>query len=335
MTNRVKIIAEIGVNHNGDMTLAKKLIDEAKKAGADYVKFQTFKADRLATKKAKKTVYQIKNSGDGESQKEMLARLELSHDMHKKIISHCKKQKIKFLSSAFDIESLDLLSKLGQTIFKIPSGEITNAPYLKHVGAIAKSIILSTGMSNLKEIKDAIKILESGGLTRKDITVLHCTSEYPAPLKEVNLNAMNEIKNKLKVSVGYSDHTAGIEISLAAVALGAEVIEKHFTFNQKLPGPDHKASLEPKELRLMIKLIRNIEVSLGRAIKQASKCEIKNMAIVRKSIVAKKKIKIGELFTKDNLTTKRPGTGISPMKWNFIIGKKASRVFDEDELITL
>jgi N,N'-diacetyllegionaminate synthase len=335
MTNRVKIIAEIGVNHNGDMTLAKKLIDEAKKAGADYVKFQTFKADRLATKKAKKTVYQIKNSGDGESQKEMLARLELSHDMHKKIISHCKKQKIKFLSSAFDIESLDLLSKLGQTIFKIPSGEITNAPYLKHVGAIAKSIILSTGMSNLKEIKDAIKILESGGLTRKDITVLHCTSEYPAPLKEVNLNAMNEIKNKLKVSVGYSDHTAGIEISLAAVALGAEVIEKHITFNQKLPGPDHKASLEPKELRLMIKLIRNIEVSLGRAIKQASKCEIKNMAIVRKSIVAKKKIKIGELFTKDNLTTKRPGTGISPMKWNFIIGKKASRVFDEDELITL
>ena len=335
MTNRVKIIAEIGVNHNGDMTLAKKLIDEAKKAGADYVKFQTFKADRLATKKAKKTVYQIKNSGDGESQKEMLARLELSHDMHKKIISHCKKQKIKFLSSAFDIESLDLLSKLGQTIFKIPSGEITNAPYLKHVGAIAKSIILSTGMSNLKEIKDAIKILESGGLSRKDITVLHCTSEYPAPLKEVNLNAMNEIKNKLKVSVGYSDHTAGIEISLAAVALGAEVIEKHITFNQKLPGPDHKASLEPKELRLMIKLIRNIEVSLGRAIKQASKCEIKNMAIVRKSIVAKKKIKIGELFTKDNLTTKRPGTGISPMKWNFIIGKKASRVFDEDELITL
>jgi N,N'-diacetyllegionaminate synthase len=335
MTNRVKIIAEIGVNHNGDMALAKKLIDEAKKAGADYVKFQTFKADRLATKKAKKTVYQIKNSGDGESQKDMLARLELSHDMHKKIISHCNKQKIKFLSSAFDIESLDFLSKLGQSIFKIPSGEITNAPYLKHVGAIAKSIILSTGMSNLKEIKEAIKILESGGLSRKDITVLHCTSEYPAPLNEVNLNAMNEIKNKLKVSVGYSDHTAGIEVSLAAVALGAEVIEKHFTFNQKLPGPDHKASLEPKELRLMIKLIRNIEVSLGQPIKQASKCEIKNMAIVRKSIVAKKKIKIGELFTIDNLTTKRPGTGISPMKWNLIIGKKSSRVFNEDELIVL
>jgi N,N'-diacetyllegionaminate synthase len=335
MTNRVKIIAEIGVNHNGDMTLAKKLIDEAKKAGADYVKFQTFKADRLATKKAKKTVYQIKNSGDGESQKDMLARLEVSHDMHKKIISHCKKRKIKFLSSAFDIEGLDLLSKLGQTIFKIPSGEITNAPYLKHVGVIAKSIILSTGMSNLKEIKDAIKILESGGLSRKDITVLHCTSEYPAPLNEVNLNAMNEIKNKLKVSVGYSDHTDGFEISLAAVALGAEVIEKHFTFDQALPGPDHKASLEPKELRLMIKLIRNIEVSLGQPIKQASKSEIKNMPLVRKSIVAKSKIEIGERFTNNNLTTKRPGTGISPMKWNFIIGKKASRAFDEDELIVL
>ena len=335
MTNRVKIIAEIGVNHNGDITLAKKLIDEAKKAGADYVKFQTFKADRLATKKAKKTVYQIKNSGDGESQKDMLARLELSHDMHKKIISHCKKRKIKFLSSAFDIEGLDLLSKLGQTIFKIPSGEITNAPYLKHVGVIAKSIILSTGMSNLKEIKDAIKILESGGLIRKDITVLHCTSEYPAPLNEVNLNAMNEIKNKLKVSVGYSDHTDGFEISLAAVALGAEVIEKHFTFDRALPGPDHKASLEPKELRLMIKLIRNIEVSLGQPIKQASKSEIKNMPLVRKSIVAKSKIEIGERFTNNNLTTKRPGTGISPMKWNFIIGKKASRAFDEDELIVL
>ena len=335
MENRVKIIAEIGVNHNGDMTLAKKMIDEAKKAGADYVKFQTFKADRLVTKKAKKTVYQIKNSGDGESQKDMLARLELSHDMHKKIISHCKKRKIKFLSSAFDIEGLDLLSKLGQTIFKIPSGEITNAPYLKHVGVIAKSIILSTGMSNLKEIKDAIKILESGGLIRKDITVLHCTSEYPAPLNEVNLNAMNEIKNKLKVSVGYSDHTDGFEISLAAVALGAEVIEKHFTFDRALPGPDHKASLEPKELRLMIKLIRNIEVSLGQPIKQASKSEIKNMPLVRKSIVAKSKIEIGDRFTNNNLTTKRPGTGISPMKWNFIIGKKASRAFDEDELIVL
>ncbi len=335
MKNRIKIIAEIGVNHNGDLSLAKKLIDEAKKAGADYVKFQTFKADKLVTKKTKKTVYQIKNTNDSESHKDMLARLELSHDMHKKIIAHCKKQKIKFLSSAFDIESVDLLSKLGQKIFKIPSGEITNAPYLKHLGGVAKSIILSTGMSNIKEIKDAIKILESKGLDRKDITVLHCTSEYPAPLNEINLNAMNEIKNKLKVSVGYSDHTAGIEISLAAAALGAEIIEKHFTFNQKLPGPDHKASLEPKEFKLMIKLIRNIELSLGKAIKKASKSEIKNMSIVRKSIVAKKKIKKGELFTKNNLTTKRPGTGISPMKWNFIIGKKAPRVFDEDELIVL
>ena len=333
--NKVKIIAEIGVNHNGDIKLAKKLIDEAKKAGADFVKFQTFKADRLATKKAKKAAYQVQNISDDESQKDMLGRLELSYDMHKKIILYCKKQKIKFLSSAFDIESSDFLLKLGQTIFKIPSGEITNFPYLKHLGVIAKSIILSTGMSNLKEIKDAIKVLESGGLNRKDITVLHCTSEYPAPLNEVNLNAMNEIKNKLKVSVGYSDHTSGIEVSLAAVALGAEVIEKHFTFSQKLPGPDHKASLEPKEFGLMIKLIRNIELSLGKGIKQASKCEIKNMPIVRKSIVAKKEIKIGELFTENNLTTKRPGNGISPMRWNSLIGKKASRSFAEDELIVL
>ena len=320
MKDRVKIIAEIGVNHNGDIVLAKKLIDEAKKSGANCVKFQTFKADSLVTKTAKKAQYQ---------------NLELTPDMHKEIILYCEEKNIEFLSSGFDIESIDFLSKLGQKIFKIPSGEITNFPYLRHLGTISKSIILSTGMSNLNEIKDAIQILESGGLERKHITVLHCTSEYPAPLNEVNLSAMNEIKNKLHVSVGYSDHTAGIEVSLAAVALGAEVIEKHFTLNQALPGPDHKASLEPKELRLMIKLIRNIEMSLGKAIKQASKCEIKNMAIVRKSIVAKNKIKIGELFTEDNLTTKRPGTGISPMKWNFVIGKKASRIFDVDELIVL
>ena len=335
MKDRVKIIAEIGVNHNGDIVLAKKLIDEAKKSGADCVKFQTFKADSLVTKTAKKAQYQNLNYDSDESQYMMLKRLELTPDMHKEIILYCEEKNIEFLSSGFDIESIDFLSKLGQKIFKIPSGEITNFPYLRHLGTISKSIILSTGMSNLNEIKDAIQILESGGLERKHITVLHCTSEYPAPLNEVNLSAMNEIKNKLHVSVGYSDHTAGIEVSLAAVALGAEVIEKHFTINQALPGPDHKASLEPKELKLMVKLIRNIEVALGEPIKQASKSEIKNMAIVRKSIVAKNKIEIGEIFTKNNLTTKRPGTGISPMKWDFVIGQKASRVFDIDELIVL
>ena len=335
MKDRVKIIAEIGVNHNGDIVLAKKLIDEAKKSGADCVKFQTFKADSLVTKTAKKAKYHNLNYDSDESQYMMLKRLELTPDMHKEIILYCEEKNIEFLSSGFDIESIDFLSKLGQKIFKIPSGEITNFPYLRHLGTISKSIILSTGMSNLNEIKDAIQILESGGLERKHITVLHCTSEYPAPLNEVNLSAMNEIKNKLHVSVGYSDHTAGIEVSLAAVALGAEVIEKHFTINQALPGPDHKASLEPKELKLMVKLIRNIEVALGEPIKQASKSEIKNMAIVRKSIVAKNKIEIGEIFTKNNLTTKRPGTGISPMKWDFVIGQKASRVFDIDELIVL
>ena len=335
MKNRVKIIAEIGVNHNGDITLAKKLIDEAKKSGADCVKFQTFKADSLVTKTAKKAQYQNLNYDSDESQYMMLKRLELTPEMHKEIILYCEEKNIEFLSSGFDIESIDFLSKLGQKIFKIPSGEITNFPYLRHLGTISKSVILSTGMSNLNEIKDAIQILESGGLERKHITVLHCTSEYPAPLNEVNLNAMNEIKNKLHVSVGYSDHTAGIEVSLAAVALGAEVIEKHFTINQALPGPDHKASLEPKELKLMVKLIRNIEVALGEPIKQASKSEIKNMAIVRKSIVAKNKIEIGEIFTKNNLTTKRPGTGISPIKWDFVIGQKASRVFDIDESIVL
>jgi len=335
MKDRVKIIAEIGVNHNGDIVLAKKLIDEAKKSGANCVKFQTFKADSLVTKTAKKAQYQNLNYDSDESQYMMLKRLELTPDMHKEIILYCEEKNIEFLSSGFDIESIDFLSKLGQKIFKIPSGEITNFPYLRHLGTISKSIILSTGMSNLNEIKDAIQILESGGLERKHITVLHCTSEYPAPLNEVNLSAMNEIKNKLHVSVGYSDHTAGIEVSLAAVALGAEVIEKHFTINQALPGPDHKASLEPKELKLMVKLIRNIEVALGEPIKQASKSEIKNMAIVRKSIVAKNKIEIGEIFTKNNLTTKRPGTGISPMKWDFVIGQKASRVFDIDELIVL
>jgi N,N'-diacetyllegionaminate synthase len=335
MTNRVKIIAEIGVNHNGDMTLAKKLIDEAKKAGADYVKFQTFKADSLVTKAAEKAQYQDLNYDSDESQYMMLKRLELTPEMHKDIISYCYEKNIEFLSSGFDIESLDLLATLGQKIFKIPSGEITNLPYLVHVATIAESIILSTGMANLNEIKEAMNILESNGISRENVTILHCTSEYPAPFDEVNLLSMDTIRSKFNVSIGYSDHTKGIEASIAAVALGATIIEKHFTLNKELQGPDHKASIDPSELSAMVKAVRNIELAMGLATKEPTKSEIKNKLVVRKSIIANQAIKFGEVFNTNNLTVKRPGNGISPMKWNEIIGHKASRDFDKDELIEL
>jgi len=335
MTNRVKIIAEIGVNHNGDMTLAKKLIDEAKKAGADYVKFQTFKADSLVTKAAEKAQYQDLNYDSDESQYMMLKRLELTPEMHKDIISYCYEKNIEFLSSGFDIESLDLLATLGQKIFKIPSGEITNLPYLVHVATIAESIILSTGMANLNEIKEAMNILESNGISRENVTILHCTSEYPAPFDEVNLLSMDTIRSKFNVSIGYSDHTKGIEASIAAVALGATIIEKHFTLNKELQGPDHKASIDPSELSAMVKAVRNIELAMGLATKEPTKSEIKNKLVVRKSIIANQAIKFGEVFNANNLTVKRPGNGISPMKWNEIIGHKASRDFDKDELIEL
>jgi len=335
MTNRVKIIAEIGVNHNGDMTLAKKLIDEAKKAGADYVKFQTFKADSLVTKAAEKAQYQDLNYDSDESQYMMLKRLELTPEMHKDIISYCYEKNIEFLSSGFDIESLDLLATLGQKIFKIPSGEITNLPYLVHVATIAESIILSTGMANLNEIKEAMNILESNGISRENVTILHCTSEYPAPFDEVNLLSMDTIRSKFNVSIGYSDHTKGIEASIAAVALGATIIEKHFTLNKELQGPDHKASIDPSELSAMVKAVRNIELAMGLATKEPTKSEIKNKFIVRKSIVANKEIRIGEVFNTNNLTVKRPGNGISPMKWDEIIGLKAIRDFSKDELIEL
>jgi N,N'-diacetyllegionaminate synthase len=327
------IIAEAGVNHNGDIEIAKKLIDVAAEAGADLVKFQTFNAERLVTGSASKAGYQILESDPTESQQTMLRKLELSEAMHQDLISHCIFRDVKFFSTGFDIESIDLLANLGQELFKIPSGEITNLPYLKHVGQLKKNVILSTGMSTMNEIKSAVEILEESGTPKSRMTVLHCTSAYPAPIQDVNLLAIQEIRNKLGIAVGYSDHTLGIEISLAAVALGATVIEKHFTLDRTLPGPDHKASLEPSELKSMITGIRKIEQALGDGNKRVMPSEVDNQKIARKSIVAKLEIKAGEVFTEENLTTKRPGIGISPMEWNSLVGRKSSRNYYMDELI--
>jgi N,N'-diacetyllegionaminate synthase len=331
----ILIIAEAGVNHNGDIALAKQLIDVALEAGADLVKFQTFSADRLATKNAKKADYQISATGQAESQYEMLRRLELNPQMHSELLAYCDSRNIEFFSTAFDIESVDLLVSLGTSLFKIPSGEITNFPYLRHIGQFGKPVLLSTGMSTFGEIEAAIEVLEKAGTPRSLITVLHCTTEYPAPMAEVNLKAMQNIQTTFGVEVGYSDHTAGIEVSIAAAALGATVIEKHFTLDKNLPGPDHKASLEPDELKAMVSAIRNIEIAMGDGIKRLTPSEAINKPIVRKSIVASKVIKAGELFTPDNITTKRPGIGISPMNWQMIIGAIAKRDFKVDEMIEL
>ena len=333
--SKVFIIAEAGVNHNGSIDLAKKLIDAAADAGADAVKFQTFKADRLATKLAHKADYQKSNTSVNESQYEMLKKLELDEDMHKAIMEHCKQKQIMFLSSAFDNESVDMLNNFGMAIFKIPSGEITNLPYLTHVGGLKKPIILSSGMSDLVDIKNALDVLIECGVSKDQLTVLHATTEYPCPIQEVNIRAMQTIGANFGVKVGYSDHTNGIEVSVAAVALGACVIEKHFTLDQTMEGPDHKASLEPNEFKSMVRAIRNIEKALGDGIKKPSKSEIKNMAITRKSIVALRAIKSGEIFSVGNLAVKRPGTGISPMDLNKIIGKIARRDFLPDEQIEL
>ncbi len=335
LVSKVFIIAEAGVNHNGSIDLAKKLIDAAADAGADAVKFQTFKADRLATKLAHKADYQKSNTSVNESQYEMLKKLELDEDMHKAIIEHCKQQQIMFLSSAFDNESVDMLNNFGMSIFKIPSGEITNLPYLRHVGGLKKPIILSSGMSDLVDIKNALDVLIECGVSKNQLTVLHATTEYPCPIQEVNISAMQTIRANFGVKVGYSDHTNGIEVSVAAVALGACVIEKHFTLDQTMEGPDHKASLEPNEFKSMVLAIRNIEKALGDGIKKPSKSEIKNMAITRKSIVALRAIKSGEIFSVGNLAVKRPGTGISPMDLNKILGKIARRDFLPDEQIEL
>ncbi|RHX78359.1 N-acetylneuraminate synthase [Leptospira yasudae] len=329
------IIAEAGVNHNGDIKLALKLIDIAAEAGADIVKFQTFEAEKLATKFAQKADYQNKTTDFNESQFDMLKRLELSKEDHLTLIQRCKEKRIEFLSTAFDLHSLAFLEQFNLSRYKIPSGEITNLPYLRKIGSSGKPIILSTGMSNLAEIESAISVLENAGTDRSRITVLHCNTEYPTPFEDVNLSAMSAIRDTFQVQVGYSDHTGGIEVSIAAVALGASVIEKHFTLDKNLPGPDHKASLEAKELQEMVRSIRNVERCLGDGIKRPSKSESKNLTIARKSIVANVAIKAGEIFTTENLTAKRPGSGISPMRLDELIGLKAKRDFAEDEIIEL
>lgn len=332
---KVLIIAEAGVNHNGDIDMAKKLVDVAAEAGADLVKFQTFNADRLVTESASKADYQ-KLSGDGnDSQHAMLRNLELTEAMHHELIAHCALRGIGFFSTGFDIESIDMLVSFGQELFKIPSGEITNLPYLRHIGKLGKEVILSTGMSSMDEIESAINALEESGTPRARITVLHCTTAYPAPMPDINLHAMQSIRTKFGVNVGYSDHTLGIEISLAAVALGATVIEKHFTLDRTLPGPDHKASLEPRELKSMVDGIRNIEVALGDGVKRIMPSEVSNLGVIRKSIVASREIKKDELFSTHNLATKRAGKGISPMQWEDVLGKTAIRDFQENELIEL
>ena len=329
------IIAEAGVNHNGDMAIARQLIDVAADAGADLVKFQTFSADRLVTADAKKAGYQIQAAYAGESQHAMLRRLELSRDMHVTLMAHCQARGIQFFSSGFDEESIDLLAELGIDRFKIPSGEITNLPYLRHVGRYGRPVIVSTGMATLDEIEAALAILEQAGTPRNRITVLHCTTEYPTPMTDVNLHAMLTIRDTLGVAVGYSDHTKGIEVAIGAVALGATVIEKHFTLDRNLPGPDHKASLEPAELKTMVAAIRNIEIALGDGIKRLTPSEAKNKPVARKSLVASQSIKAGDVFSAQNLTAKRPGTGISPMRWDEVIGRAAPRDFSADELIEL
>jgi N-acetylneuraminate synthase len=327
------IIAEAGVNHNGDIELAKKLISAAKTAGADIVKFQTFKAENLATKSADKAAYQKDTTGTNESQHDMIRKLELSRADHEVLIDECHRQAIAFHSTAFDSESFDMLVELGLNQIKIPSGELTNLPLIRYMTRLGMPVILSTGMANLGEIESAIEVIEQSGTPRSLITVLHCTTEYPTPMVDVNLRAMVSMKSALGVEVGYSDHTPGIEVPIAAVALGARVIEKHFTLDRKLPGPDHQASLEPHELKAMVDAIRNIEAALGDGIKRPSASELRNKPIARKSLVASRAIRAGEFFSPDNITTKRPGTGISPMRWDEMIGRRALRDFAPDELI--
>lgn len=335
MDRRTLVIAEAGVNHNGDIGLACKLIDAAARAGADMVKFQSFRADSLVTRGARKAGYQELQTGADESQLDMLRRLELDEQSHLRLLAHCQERSIGFLSTGFDTQSVDLLLKLGIDWLKVPSGEITNLPYLRHIGGAGKKIILSTGMSDLDEVGQALSALETAGSPRAAITVLHCTTEYPAPMASVNLRAMLTLRDTFGVSVGYSDHTQGIEVAVAAVALGARVIEKHFTLDRSLPGPDHQASLEPDELSEMVSAIRNVEVALGDGVKRANKVEIGNRAVARKSLVALRPIRRGEYFSADNVTAKRPGTGLSPMRWDEVMGRMAPREFKVDEMIEL
>jgi N,N'-diacetyllegionaminate synthase len=332
---RTLVIAEAGVNHNGDMGLARRLIDAAAEAGADYVKFQTFNATHLVTRSAKKAEYQIKATDDKQSQYEMLKALELNPEAHEMLMAHCAARSIRFFSTAFDPLSLEFLHALKLGLYKVPSGEITNLPFLRNIGAQRCPVILSTGMATMAEVEAAIGVLIDAGTSRDQITVLHCTTEYPAPMADVNLRAMLSIRDQLRVAVGYSDHTQGIEVPIAAVALGATVIEKHLTLDRSLPGPDHAASLEPDEFRAMVSAIRNIELALGDGIKQPSASEKANLTIARKSIVAARAILAGERFSEENIVVKRPGLGISPMRWDEVVGSVACRNFAADELIDL
>jgi len=327
------IIAEAGVNHNGSIDYAKKLIDIAFEGKADYVKFQTFKAEKVVTRNANKAEYQKGLTSTNETQFEMIKKLELDRKVHEDLIDYCKQIDIQFLSTAFDHDSIELLDELNIPLFKIPSGEIDNLPYLRHIGRMGKPIIMSTGMSTLDEVHNALNILIESGAEKEQITILHCNTEYPTPMKDVNLKAMLAIRDELGVNIGYSDHTLGIEVPIAAVAMGATVIEKHVTLDRTMPGPDHAASLEPEELKAMVSAIRNIEKAMGDGVKKPSQSETKNIPVVRKSIVAKTPIKKDEVFSENNLDIKRPGTGLSPMIWDKIIGTRSIKDFDIDELI--
>lgn len=333
MNSRVLIIAEAGVNHNGSFEIAKELVDVAKDAGADIVKFQTLNPKALVSKFAKKAEYQNRNTGNNDTQLEMLNNLVLSNEEFIELSNYCKLKGITFLSTPFDIESIEFLNIFNMPFWKIPSGEITNLPYLVKIANTHKEIVMSTGMSTVEEIQDAINVLNKNGAGK--ISLLHCNTEYPTPYEDVNLNVIKTLRDKFNVDVGYSDHTRGVEVPIAAVALGATIIEKHFTLDRNMEGPDHKASLEPNELKQMVKSIRNIEFAMGDKDKKVTKSERKNIEIARKSIVAKCNIKKGDVLTEDNITSKRPGNGISPMRWDEVIGTKAIKDFMSDELIEL
>lgn len=334
--NHTLIIAEAGVNHNGSLAIAKQLIDAAVDAGVDIIKFQTFKADRLVSKDAKKAEYQKQNIGDGDdSQYHMLKKLELSDAAHQELVAYCKQRNIQFWSTAFDLESIDFLHSLGVHLWKIPSGEITNYPFVKKIASFHEPVIMSTGMCEEQDIENAMQVLLTNGMTKDQVSILHCNTQYPTPMQDVNLKAMLTIKQDFGTVVGYSDHTQGIEVPIAAVALGAQVIEKHFTLDRNMLGPDHKASLEPDELKAMVSAIRHIEQALGTGKKVVSDSERANISVARKSIVAKSVIKKGEILTEANLSVKRPGTGISPMRWEEVIGTTAIKDYQPDELIEL
>ncbi len=334
--NHTLIIAEAGVNHNGSVQIAKQLVDKAVEAGVDIIKFQTFKSDKLVSKSAKQADYQQKNIGKkDEGQLAMLRKLELSVEDHYELVQYCKERSIRFWSTAFDMESVEFLRSLQMGLWKIPSGEITNYPYIKKIASFHEQVILSTGMCELSDIEAALNVLIENGTKKENITVLHCNTEYPTPYQDVNLKAMIEIGNKFGVKIGYSDHTKGIEVPIAAVALGATVIEKHFTLDRNMEGPDHKASLEPDELKQMVSSIRNIEQALGTGHKTVSDSERKNIKIARKSIVAAHPIRKGEVLTEENLTVKRPGTGINPMRWNEVVGYIAIKDYQEEDMIVL